>query len=89
MINLSAETEAARAERLLIDLASRPIQTDLDVVKWAEGNHDIALKVVYRYPGFVPTGPPVNPVALDESYRKAAIEVIDRQLQLGGVRLAA
>ncbi|HXT68289.1 MAG TPA: S1/P1 nuclease [Vicinamibacterales bacterium] len=89
MINLSPETEAARAERLLIDLASRPTSADLDTVKWAEGNHDIALKVVYRYPGFAPTGPPTNPVVLDEAYRKAAIEVIDRQLQLGGVRLAA
>lgn len=89
MINLSTETEVARAERLLIDLASNPVKTDLDVVKWAEGNHDIATKVVYRYLGFSPAGPPAEPVALDESYRKSALTTIDRQLQIGGVRLAA
>ena len=86
LINLSDETEAARAKRLLIDA---PAVTDLDVVKWAEGNHDVATQVVYHYPGFTPAGPPTTAVTLDADYRVAAVKVIDRQLQLGGARLAA
>ena len=89
LINLSDETEAARAERLIIDLASHPVSTDLDVVKWVEGNHDVATKVVYRYPGFTPAGPQTTAITLDAAYRAAAAKVIDRQLQLGGARLAA
>ena len=89
LINLSPETESARAERLLIDLASRPVSIDLDVVKWVEANHDVAVRFVYRYPGFSAAGPPADPVRLDDTYRQAAAPVIDRQLQVGGVRLAA
>jgi len=59
------------------------------VVKWAEANHDVATQVVYRYPGFTPTGPPTTAVTLDAAYRDAAVKAIDRQLQLGGARLAA
>jgi nuclease S1 len=89
LINLSDETEVARAERLIIDLASHSISADLDVVKWAEGNHEVATKVVYNYPGFSPAGPPTTAITLDAAYRSAAARVIDRQLQLGGARLAA
>lgn len=89
MINLSDETEAARAERLLIDLAAHPLKVDLDVVKWVEGNLDVAVRVVYRYPGFSASGPPAMPITLDAAYRAAAAPVIDRQLELGGARLAA
>ena len=88
LINLSPESEAARAERLLIAWAPRTAIVDLDVVKWIESNREISRDVAYRYAGFAPTGPPLEPVTLDEAYRKAAIEVIDRQLQLGGARLA-
>ena len=89
LINLSDETEAARAQRLIVDLATHPVTTDLDVVKWAEGNHDVATKIVYNYPAFSPAGPPTTAIALDPAYRTAAAQVIDRQLQLGGARLAA
>lgn len=89
LINLSTETEVARAERLIIDLASHPVAADLDVVKWAEGNHDVATRVVYGFPGFTPAGPPATAITLDADYRAAAMKVIDRQLQLGGARLAA
>ena len=89
LINLSPETESARAERLLVDLASRPVSVDLEVVKWVEANHEVAVRFVYRYPGFSPAGPPADPVGLDEAYRQAAAPVIDRQLQIGGARLAA
>ena len=89
LINLSDETEAARAERLIIDLASHPVSPDLDVVKWAEGNHDVAIQIVYHYPGFTPDGPPTTAVTLDAAYRVAAAKTIDRQLELGGARLAA
>jgi len=86
LINLSDETEAARAKRLLIDV---PVVSDLDVVKWAEGNHDVAIQVVYRYPGFSSDGPPTTAVTLDAAYRAEAARAIDLQLQLGGARLAA
>jgi hypothetical protein len=89
LINLSGESESARAERLLIHLASNPIAVDLDVVKWVEGNHIVATQVVYRYPGFTPAGPPATAVTLDAAYRIATAPVIDRQLQLAGARLAA
>lgn len=89
LINLSPETESARAQRLLVALALRPVEVDLDVVKWVQSNHDVAVRVVYRYAGFTPTGPTPEPVTLDEAYRQAAAPVIDRQLQLGGARLAA
>jgi hypothetical protein len=89
MINLSDETEPARAQRLLVELASRPVIVDLDVVNWVVGNRDVALRVVYSYPGFSPAGPSAAPVTLDAAYRAAAAPVIDRQLQLGGARLAA
>jgi hypothetical protein len=89
IINLSTETEAARAERLVIDLSSHPVTLDLDVVKWVEAHHDLALRAVYTYPGFAPTGPPADLITLDAAYRDAALPIIERQLQLGGARLAA
>ena len=89
LINLSAETETARAERLLIDLASHPVDASLDVVKWAEEGRDLGARVVYRYPGFSAAGPPADPVTLDEAYRATAMTSIDRQLATAGARLAA
>jgi hypothetical protein len=86
LINLSDETEAARAQRLLTDA---PVVADLDVVKWVEANHSVATQIVYRYPGFTPAGPPATAITLDTDYRLAAAKAIDRQLQIGGARLAA
>jgi hypothetical protein len=89
LINLSPETEAARADRLLADLRANPVTTELDVVKWVEESHDVGVRVVYRYPSFSAGGPSPDPITLDDAYRTAAIAVIDRRLQLAGVRLAA
>ncbi len=89
LINLSRETDVVRAERLLIDLASHHAPPGLDVVTWAEESHEVAVRVVYRYRGFSPAGPPTQAVVLDDAYRAAAMPAIDRQLQLGGLRLAA
>lgn len=89
LINLSSETEAARAGRLLDDLRTHPVDTTLDVVKWSEEAHAVAERVAYRYPGFSPAGPPRETVALDAAYRDTALSVIDRQLERGGARLAA
>ena len=92
LLNLSTETEVARADRLLAQFQAQtltqPLDVTLDVVKWAEESHDVGLRVVYRYPSFVPTGPGLEPIALDEAYRAAAIAEIDRRQQLAGVRLA-
>ncbi len=57
-------------------------------MKWAEQSHAIALKSVYRYPGFSPAGPPKDTVVLDDAYRQEAAKVVDEQLLLGGARLA-
>jgi hypothetical protein len=89
LLSLSTETEAVRAARLLDDLASHPVDVSLDVVKWAEESHDVALRVTYHYPAFSPSGPPRDPVVLDSSYRAVAIPAIDRQLERGGARLGA
>jgi len=89
LINLSPETESARADRLLADLQSRPVAAALDVVAWAEESHDIGVRMVYRYPGFSPGAPGPDPITLDGAYRTAAIAEIDRRHQVAGVRLAA
>jgi nuclease S1 len=89
LINLSTETEAARADRLLADLKARPPAPGLDVAAWAEQSHDTAERVAYSYPGFSPAGPPADAITLDEPYRARALAAIDRQLALAGVRLAA
>ena len=89
LIAMSTETEAARAARLLDDLKAHPVDVSLDVVKWAEESHDVALRVAYHYPSFSPSGPPLEPVTLDSAYRAAAGAAIDRQLERGGARLAA
>lgn len=89
LINLSDETEAARADRLLADLPAHPAPAGQDVVQWAEESHDVAVRVVYRYPSFSLTGPGPDPITLDDAYRAAAMTTIDTQLRLGGARLAA
>lgn len=92
LINLSTETEIARADRLLAQFQeqtqSQPFDVVLDAVKWAEESHEVGVRVVYRYPSFVPTGPGLEPIVLDDAYRTAAIAEIDRRQQLAGVRLA-
>jgi hypothetical protein len=92
LLNLSTETEAARADRLFAQFQSQtltqPFDVVLDAVKWAEESHEVGVRVVYRYPSFVPTGPGPEPIALDDAYRAAAIAEIDRRQQLAGVRLA-
>jgi hypothetical protein len=89
LLNLSTETEAARAERLLADLKARPPVVSLDAAAWAEQSHDIAERLAYSYPGFSRAGPPADTIALDEPYRARALAAIDRQLALAGSRLAS
>jgi len=89
LISMSTEAEATRAARLLDDLSAHPVDVSLDVVKWAEESHDVALRVTYHYSAFSSSGPPPEPIALDPSYRTAAIAAIDLQLERGGARLGA
>jgi len=89
LISESTEPEAACAARLLDDLSAHPVDVSLDVVKWAEESHDVALRVAYHYSGFSSSGPPPQPITLDASYRAAAIAAIDLQLERGGARLGA
>lgn len=89
LINLSTETEAARADRLVADLKAHPPSVSLDVVKWAEDSHDTAVGVAYHYPSFSLTGPGPDPITLDDAYRAAAMTAIERQFELAGARLAA
>jgi hypothetical protein len=89
LINLSAETEAARADRILADLRAHPADMKADVVQWAEASHDLAERVAYHYPGFSRTGPPADLITLDQPYRDDALRTIDRQMALAGARLGA
>jgi hypothetical protein len=89
LINLSTESEAARADRLLADLRASARTETPDFVLWAEQSHERAERVAYSYPGFSPAGPPSEPITLDEAYRARALETIDRQLVLAGSRLGA
>ncbi|HUR21511.1 MAG TPA: S1/P1 nuclease [Vicinamibacterales bacterium] len=92
LINLSTETESSRADRLFAQFQaqtqSQPFDVTLDAVRWAEESHDVGVRVVYRYPSFVPTGPGLDQIVLDDAYRASAIAEIDRRQQLAGVRLA-
>lgn len=92
LINLSTETENQRADRLLAQFhaqtQAQPLDVVLDAVRWAEESHEVGVRVVYRYPSFVPTGPGPDPIVLDDAYRAAAIAEIDRRQQMAGVRLA-
>ena len=88
IINLSAETEAARADRLIADLRKTPPDAAIDIVRWAEDSHSIAERIVYGYPGFAKGGPPADLITLDDPYREKAATTIDQQLRLAGFRLA-
>jgi nuclease S1 len=84
--------ENAYTQLLLDDLKAHPLPASedrVDVVKWAEDGHKVAEADVYRYAEFTPSGPPASPISLDAAYIKRAQGVIDRQLKLGGVHLAA
>lgn len=60
-----------------------------DPAVWALESHDAAKLAVY--PGVVEPGAeaPANPIVLGEEYQKRAWPVIERRLELGGLRLAA
>jgi hypothetical protein len=91
-INRRGLDEDTYLKLLLDDMRARPIpasEARVDVVRWVEDAHKIGVADVYNFPGFVPTGPPASPIALDDAYYKRAQTAIDRQLQLAGVRLAA
>ena len=89
---ISTETESQRADRLFaqfqVQTQAKPVDVILDPVKWAEESHEVGVRVVYRYPSFVPTGPALEPIALDDAYRTAAIAEIDRRQQLARVRVS-
>ena len=60
-----------------------------DPAVWAMESHDAAKR--YVYPGVVAVGaqPPAQPVSLGDAYQKRAWPVIEKRLELGGLRLAA
>jgi len=60
-----------------------------DPAVWAMESHDAAKAVVY--PGVVAPGAeaPASPVILGEAYQKRGWPVVERRLELGGLRLAA
>jgi len=89
IINLSTTTEAARADAILATLRTHPMDVTIDVVKWAEEGHAVALKAVYTYPGYSPAGPPQTPVTLSSDYITQAASLMDQQMMKGGARLAA
>lgn len=60
-----------------------------DPVQWAMESHDAAKS--YVYPGVVRPGaqPPAQPIALGEAYQARAWPVVEKRIELGGLRLAA
>jgi hypothetical protein len=60
-----------------------------DPAVWAMESHDAAR--TYVYPGVAAVGapPPAAPVALGEAYQRRAWPVVERRIELGGLRLAA
>jgi hypothetical protein len=81
--------DAAYADLLIADLKAHPVEGGpIDFVRWAEQAHEVGVQVTYAYPGFSPTGPPKEAIALDDPYLKKAEPTIDRQLTVAGVRLA-
>jgi hypothetical protein len=88
LINLSPETEAARADRLVATIRKdQPVS--LNVIQWAEDSHRLAATVAYSYDGFKIGGLPAEPLVLPQPYRDKAIATIDAQLTLAGARLGA
>ena len=80
----------AYASRLLDELARAPMAPGpVDPRAWALESHARAEAVVYQYPEFVKGTPPTAPIRLTEAYWQRAAAVVDEQLKLGGVRLAA
>ena len=65
-----------------------PDRSAADPAIWAMESHDAAKETVY--PGVVAPGaqPPASPVSLGEPYQKRAWPVVERRLELGGLRLA-
>jgi hypothetical protein len=85
-------TENAYAQFLIEDLLAHPLPASEDrvaVIRWAEDAHKVGVADVYHYPEFVVGANPASPINLDDAYVKRAKDVIDRQLQLAGVHLAA
>ena len=88
--NLEARRAAAVAANDIDRKFSRgaPNSAAADPAVWALESHDAAAKAVY--PGVVAPGAaaPPSPVILGEAYQKKAWPVVERRLELGGLRLA-
>lgn len=95
----AAEAQNAEAKRAAALAANRidekryktltPLAQNNDPAVWAMESHDAARKWVY--PGVVAVGaqPPAAPVVLGEAYQKRAWPVVEKRIELGGLRLAA
>jgi nuclease S1 len=89
LINSRSRGEAAYANFLIEDVKVHPVpQRPIDYIAWAQAAHEVAVKDAYSYPGFSPAGPPSGTVPLGESYVTKAQPLVDRELELAGVRLA-
>jgi hypothetical protein len=85
-------TENAYAQFLIDELQAHPLpasENRVNVIRWAEDSHRVGAADVYHYPEFAVDRSPTGNINLDDEYVKRAKADIDRQLQLGGVHLAA
>jgi len=83
-------TDEAYADRLLAELARRPMTAGaVDPRAWALESHERAEAVVYDYPEFVKDVPPESPIRLSDAYFERAAPIVDERLTLAGLRLAA
>lgn len=86
-VKLTAAKEANDLDRHFH--GTLPGMDDLDPVAWAMESHALSRNSVY--PGVVAIGaaPLAQPVVLGEAYQKRAWPVVEKRLELGGLRLAA
>ena len=89
IINSRGMGEVAYANSVIEDMKVHPVpQGPIDYIAWVQAVHEIAVKDAYSYPGFSPTGPSSGTIRLSESYVTKAQPVVDRELELAGMRLA-
>jgi hypothetical protein len=89
--NLEAKRAAAIAAGDIDRHLGKNLATEsaTDPAVWAMESHDAAKAAVY--PGVVAPGAeaPASPIILGEAYQKRGWPVVERRLELGGLRLAA
>lgn len=89
LVKRAAALEANDLDRKFGKKLSSEAAKSSDPAVWAMESHDAAKRSVY--PGLVEAGaaPPATPIKLGGAYQTRAWPVVEKRLELGGLRLAA